>query len=281
MRKWMAMGLLLFSAWAHAQGAGAVRKQLEASLMVDGEITVDEKGAVAEYSLKDPDKLPPGVETFIRNNLAQWTFEPPTVEGRPVRLRNNMTLMLVAKKVDDDNFLMRVQATSFYPQSTEEGYEIASRKMEPPRYPRPAAKGGAQGTVYLIVKVGRDGRVQDVVAEQVNLRVVTTENMMGKLRDMFADASISAARKWEFTPPARGDDVDAEYWSVRVPVDFNMGTSSPRYGRWIGYIPGPRQKAPWVDSDLADSSPEAMAAGQPRQLGKEGLRLLTPLSPRG
>ena len=77
----------------------------------------------------------------------------------------------------------------------------------------------------LLAFIGREGdrreRLQDVVAEQVNLRVVTTENMMGKLRDMFADASISAARKWEFTPPARGDDVDAEYWSVRVPVDFN------------------------------------------------------------
>ncbi len=75
--------------------------------------------------------------------------------------------------------------------------------------------------------------------------------------------------------------MDAEYWSVRVPVDFTMGTSRPRYGRWVGYIPGPRHKAPWVDPDLVDSSPEAMAAGQPRQLGKEGLRLLTPLSPRG
>jgi hypothetical protein len=281
MRKWMAMGLLLFSAWAHAQGVGAVRKQQEASLMVEGDITVDEKGTIAEYSLKDPDKLPPGVETFIRNNLAGWAFEPPTVEGKPVRLRNNMSLLLVAKKVDDDGFLMRVQATSFYPQSTEEGYEIAKKKMEPPRYPRPAAMGGAQGTVYLIVKVGRDGRVQDVVAEQVNLRVVATESMMGKLRDMFADASISAARKWEFTPPVRGDEVSAEYWSIRIPVDFNMGAPGPRYGRWIGYIPGPRQKAPWVDPDLADDSPEAMAAGQPRQLGKEELRLLTPLSPRG
>ena len=77
MRTWMAMGLLLFSTWAHAQGAGSVRKQLEASLMVDGEITVDEKGAITEYSLKDPDKLPPGVEAFIRNNLSVWAFEPP------------------------------------------------------------------------------------------------------------------------------------------------------------------------------------------------------------
>ena len=51
------------------------------------------------------------------------------------------------KKLDDDNFLMRIQATSFYPQSTEEGYEVASRKMDPPRYPRAAAQGGAQGTV--------------------------------------------------------------------------------------------------------------------------------------
>ena len=277
MRTWMAMGLLVFSALAQAQGAGAVRKQLEASLLVHGEITVDERGEIAEYTLKDPDKLPEGVETFVRRNLDGWTFEPPKVDGKPVSLRNNMSLLLVAKKLDEDNFLMRIQATSFYPQSTEEGYEVASRKMDPPRYPRAAAQGGAQGTVYLIVKVGRDGNVQDVVAEQVNLRVVTTENMMVKLREMFAQASITAARKWQFAPPTRGDDVDAEFWSVRVPVDFEMGTQRPSYGRWIGYIPGPKEKAGWVDPDLAETSPEAMAAGQPRQLGKDGLRLLTPL----
>ena len=280
MRRWIAMGLWLLAAVAHAQGAGAVRKQMEASLMVEGEITVDEQGAIAGYALKEPDKLPPGVESFIRGNLSTWTFEPPKVEGKPVKLRNNMSLMLVAKKLDDENFLMRVQAASFYPQSTEEGFEIVSRKMDPPRYPKQAAMGGAQGTVYLMVKVGRDGRVLDVVAEQVNLRVVTTENMMGKLRDMFAEASVAAARRWEFVPPVRGESVGDDFWSVRVPVDFNMGSQRPRYGRWVGYIPGPRQKAAWVDSDLAEDSPEAMAAGQPRLLGAEGLRLLTPLSPR-
>ena len=275
------IGLLAFAGAAWAQGAGAVRKQVEASLLVQGEITVDENGAITGYTLKDPGKLPPGVETFVRSNLGGWAFEPPRVDGKPVRLRNDMSLLLVAKKLDGDNYLMRVQAASFYPQSKDEGYEIASSKLDPPRYPMTAAQGGAQGTVYLLVKVGRDGLVQDVMAEQVNLRVVASENMMRRMRAMFAEASISAARKWRFTPPVRGDDADEAFWTVRVPVDFTMQQHDKPYGRWIAYIPGPREKASWVEEDLTDASPEAMMAGEPRQLGKEGLRLRTPLSPNG
>lgn len=275
------LGLLVFAGSVWGQGAGGVRKQLEASLLVQGEITVDEQGAIVDYTLKEPDKLPADVVAFICGNLAGWAFDPPTIDGKAVRIRNDMSLLLVAKKVDDDSFLMRVQAASFYPQSTGEGYEIVRRKMDPPRYPVAAARGGAQGTVYLVLKVGRDGLVQDVIAEQVNLRVVASENMMRQLREMFAEVSINAARKWQFTPPTRGDDVGAEFWSVRVPVDFNMGTKLPRYGRWVGYIPGPRQKAGWVDQELAEMSPEAMAAGEPRQLGGEGLRLRTLLSQGG
>lgn len=271
------LGLLVLAGNAWAQGAGAVRKQVEASMLVQGEVVVDERGAVADYTLKDPDKLPEGVVAFVRNSLAGWSFDPPVVDGKPVRLRNDMSLLLVAKKLDDDNFLMRVQAASFYPKSTGDGYEISSKEMEPPRYPTAAARGGVQGTVYLVVKVGRDGLVQDVAAEQVNLRLVTSENVMRKFREMLADASINAARKWQFVPPTRGNSVDAEFWSVRVPVDFFMGTQQPKYGRWVAYVPGPREKASWVDQDLAEMSPEAMIAGQPRQLGKDGLRLRTPL----
>lgn len=274
----LATCLLAWTQGTPAQGVSAVRKQVEASMLVQGEITVDEHGAIAAYTLNDPDKLPQGVEAFVRKSVSNWSFDPPIVDGKPVRLRNDMSLLLVAKKVADDSFIMRVQAASFYPKSTRDGYAISNTNLEPPRYPTTAMREGVQGTVYLIVKVGRDGRVQDVMAEQVNLRVVASGSMMSKFRTMLADASTDAAKAWQFTPPTRGAGSDAEFWSVRVPVDFFMGGPQPKYGHWVAYIPGPREKASWLNEDVAEGSPEAMIAGQPRQLGSDELRLRTPLA---
>lgn len=275
-------GLMAVAGAAWAQGAGAARKQVEASMRIEGEIVVDGDGRIADYTIRDPEKLPQDVLGFVRGAIGGWSFEPPLVDGKSVSLRNEMSILLVAKKIDDDSYLMRVQATSFQPKVFDQGYTIARSKMDPPRYPMVAAQGEAQGTVYLVVKVGRDGRVHDVVAEQVNLRVVASANMMGRLRAMFATSSIAAARKWEFTPPTRGAEAQQEFWSLRIPVEYSMAGNEPRYGRWVAYVPGPRQKPAWVDQALADESPEALAAGEPKLLGeKGGLRLLTPLSRDG
>ncbi len=278
---WASLLLLMLALPVFAQGVGGVRKQVEASMRVTGEITVDEQGQVASYTLDEPAKLPPGIVKFVQDNIAHWKFAPPVIEGRPVRLRNNMSVLLVANRQEDGDYLMRVQAVSFDPQQTDAGYEVASRVMTPPRYPMAAARAGVGGIVFLALRIGRDGNVQEVAAEQVNLKAVATENQMNKFRQMLATASIDTARRWSFDPPVRGEQAAADSWTLRVPVEFSLGDALPRYGEWVKYVPGPRSMPGWVDETQARESPEAMAAGTPRIMGGDGLRLLTPLAQEG
>ena len=281
---WRALALLAALAVAQAataQGPAEVHKQVEISLLVHGEITVDERGTMAEYALDEQDKLPKQAVAFIRESLTSLAFKPPQLDGKPVKLRNRMSLLVVAEEAEPDRYVMRLQAASFFPEASEAGYEISSGKLKPPAYPETAAYFGVQGTVYLVLKIGRDGRVQDAMAEQVNLRAVDTPKMMARLRKEFADASIKAARRWEFNPPTRGEEADAEFWTVRVPTDFFMAGQEVAYGRWVAYVPGPRTKPAWLAPELAAGSPEAMVAGVPHALGEGGLQLLTPLGKSG
>ena len=277
-RWWLAALLALFSSAALAAGPGAVRKQIEASMQVTGTIEVTEDGRVRTYAIDKGNELPNGVLDFVQKNVDEWKFEPVMVDGKPVAIRNKMALLVVAKKLDGDKYFIRLQAASFDPYQVEEGREIASKNMTPPNFPMAAARSGVAGTVYLVLKIGADGKVQDAVAEQVNLRVVDTENQMQRFRKMLSDASLQAAMKWQFSPPVTGERAADPYWSVRVPVDFLFqGQSTAKYGEWQAYVPGPRQRYPWADNEDPGYSPEALAAGGVHMVGKGGLRLLTPL----
>lgn len=270
---------LVLSFPALAAGPAAVRKTIESSMLLTGTIVVGPEGQVAEYAIDQPEKIAKGVLDFVNGNVGQWNFEPTLLDGRPVSVRNKMNIRVIAQKQENGDFVIRLGGASFLPFKLEEGMQVSSAKMTPPRYPIGAARAGATGTVYLIVKVGRDGNVHEVFAEQVNLEFVATENIMEQAREIFTKASLQAAKQWKFAPPVKGEEVDAPYWIVRVPVDYSMGPLKARkYGEWESYVPGPRQRAPWENlRDLPGFSPDTMVAGGGvYQVGK-GLRLLTPL----
>lgn len=281
MRKWMAMGLLLFSVVAQAGGVGAMRKQVELSMLVKGEISVDATGAVADVSIDKPDQLPPGVLAFVQAQVPTWTFEPVKVDGVGVTVRNRMRMLAVARKDDAGGYELRLQAVSFHPLKKEEGTEVAADKMMPPRYPEGLARAGASGSVFLLLKIGRDGTVLEAFAEQVNLRTLATENAMKKMRDAFGQSAVTAARRWTFVPPTQGALASAEYWSLRTTVDYFLALDGFKYGQWSAYVPGPRQTADWVDKELVRESPETLAGGETQLLAGQGLRLLTPLNGEG
>lgn len=135
------------------------------------------------------------------------------------------------------------------------------------------------GTVYLVLRIGRSGRVEEVLAEQVNLGVVArSEAEMARWRDMFVEASVPTAKRWKFAPPTTGPHVNDPFWSVRVPIAYLLpGQKRPEYGQWEAYVPGPRQRIPWdAPSEDNASGPDALAAGGVYQVGA-GRRLLTPL----
>lgn len=264
-----------------AQGVGAIRKQIEVSLAITGEITVNAQGEVIEHRLDKVDELPQGVVAFLQQQIPAWEFKPLQVDGVPVNARNKMRVLLVAKKQEGGGYEMRMQAASFQPFSNEEGSSSANGKMMPPRYPTAMARAGASGSVYLVLKVGRDGRVEEAFAEQVNLRILATAPAMERMRQTFAASALQAARDWSFTPPKHVESSAAGYWTMRVPVDYTMGGMEPRYGQWVAYVPGPRTTADWVDAELTRGSPEALANGMVGVLDKQALRLLTPFPAEG
>ncbi len=271
------MGLLLATcvgAAAAAGGPGGVRKQVESSMLVKGTIDLHPDGRVAGYALDNPNAVPEGIAGMIARAVPQWRFEPVKVDDGATRGRASMSLRIVARKMDSGDFSVEIRAAQFG--QDRPGEAVTGVKLSPPRYPEKAAVGGVGGTVYTVVKIGRDGRVEDAVAEQVNLRVISSENDMGQWRDVLAKAALRAAKTWTFSPPTRGEAVDEPYWSARVPVDFVAPDKRPvKDGQWEAYVPGPSSSIPWSTGDTA-SSADALPAGGVYPVGS-GPRLLTAL----
>lgn len=278
--------LTFFALWACvgvalAAGKDEVRKQAESSMLVTGTVDIDDAGRVERYSLDKREALPPAVVALIDKHAPGWRFEPVVVGGKPVKARAKMSLRLVANRLGEDAYQVRIRSGVFGDDGTAAREErVASGRMRPPQYPPAAYRSGIQGTVYLVLRIGGDGKVEDAVAEQVNLTVVGTEEQMRRGRDLLAEAALKGARRWRFVRPADASIAD-ETWSVRVPVSFVLSVSGDptkvKYGQWESYIPGPRQAAPWLKDEMqASESPDTYVAGGVYPVG-EGLQLLTPL----
>lgn len=274
--RWMWLWLMAFSSLVLAGGPGAVRKQVESSMLVTGTVDVEPDGRVSAHALDQPDKLPPGVVELIGQAVPHWAFEPVVVDGHVIRARAKMTLRIVAKKLEDQGYSIAIRGATFGAAESEQG--VSGKTMTPPTYPYAALSLGITGTVYVVLRIARDGHVQEAVAEQVNLRIVAGDREMALWRNLFTRSALSAAKRWSFVAPTTGRSVDDEFWSVRVPIDYRFdGQQAPKYGQWETYVPGPRTAAPWVHhDDVAAGGADALVAGTVSQIGK-GLRLLTPL----
>jgi TonB family protein len=260
-------------------GTSAVLKQAEASMLVAGSLTIATDGSVSGYALDHREKLPPGVVALVEQALPKWRFEPVQTNGVAHEASAAMSLLVVANKVDGDRFTVRIRSAQFRETPRQSSDSVSSKSMPPPQYPLDAFFSGVRGTVYLVVRIDRDGRVADASVEQVNLRVLDSEAQMRHWREVLAAPALKAAKRWRFNPPTTGKHVGDAFWSARVPVDYRFeGETSPKYGGWSPYIPGPRQTISWLNKFGEDtaSSPEALASGGIYPVG-EGLRLLTPL----
>ena len=276
---------LLLPFASHAGGPGAVRKQIESSMLVTGWVSIAADGSLTKLEMDEREKLPQGVVGLVEQNSAHWRFEPVLVNGVARKAKARMSLRVVAKKVDAELYQLSIRSGYFGEEAqTPEEYvarpdAIKPLAMKPPMYPENAARMGARGTVYVVLKIARDGSVQESFAEQVNLQVIGSENQMASMRTMFSKAALSAAKKWTLQPPAPGGSAAETGWVVRVPVDFQFfGYERPTYGQWDSYVPGPTQRAPWDTDATGEHAPDAMIAGMLYD-ARNSLRLLTPLQP--
>ena len=256
-----ALALVLLAGSAVAGNAREARQQTESSLRVSGSLVVGPDGEVASHELDPEAPLTPALKAFVDDSIRGWRFKPVLVDGKPVRAKVPMSLRLVAKRADDGKFSVTIASTYF---GSEDDLATTDRlrsiRLSPPRFPKGALMMGGKGVVYLVVQVGRDGKVTNVDAEQVNLRVAGTEGQMASLRKQFTDAAVRAARGWTFTIPTTGPEANDATWLVRVPVDYRLEDERQRGNGWDTYIPGPRNFGmPWATEKLRMAgSPDAL-----------------------
>jgi len=258
-----------------------VAKRAEASMLVTGSIVVAPDGSVQSYAVDHPEKLPSGVVAVIDRTVPTWKFDPVVIGGKVVVAKATMSLRIVARQIGKGNFAVSVGSTSFG--NDVPGENPSYRTQAPIKYPSAAVRDHAAGTVYLLIKINRQGRVEDAAAEQVNLSVIGSDGAMQRWREVLAKAALTGARKWTFNLPTTGKRVADPYWIARIPVIFNLDGEyghprSEGYGQWQGYVPGPQQMIPWLDnSRLAAGSVDAMPDGGLLLLDSDGLRLKKPL----
>lgn len=172
---------------------------------------------------------------------------------------------------------MQVQGGSFEPTQKPAGYEITVAKMNAPDFPAAPtnpASYQAGATVYLVLKIGPDGKVLDLLDEQVNLHFVPDWGTDGRWRNHFASSALRTARGWRFNPPTQGEAAGLPYWSVRLPVRYIPWNERIAYGQWVAYVPGPRRAVPWLSEDEQRTPLEGMAANVLHRVGQQdGLKL--------
>lgn len=275
-RWWIALVLLAGALVAQAADKETARKLVESSMVVTGTIDITADGSVKTYALDKPEKLPEAVVQVIGNNVPKWRFRPVGTPDGVTQAK--MSLRLVAKKLLEDQFLVSIRSAGFTDLDEVAEKTFERKRFVPPKFPSKAAHMGANGVVYLLLRVGRDGRVEDAIAEQVNLKVLGTEEQMVQARKLLADSALKAIKRWVYVPPTKGRYAGRPYWVIRMPIEYKFwGQGSPAYGEWTSYIPGPRQKPSWAgnQSDVA-FSPDALPEDG-IYMANEGPQLLTPL----
>ncbi len=274
----MLCALLVCSFAVSAAGPAAVRKQVESALHVTGTIDITPAGDVVAHTLDQQEKLPKGIVDMAARLLPQWKFEPVALQENAIS-RSKMNLLFVGKKLDDGNYSVELRSATFSGGNPNESVGLAPKGRKLPNYPIGLVDAGISGTVFLIVKIGRDGKVIDVDASHVNLRVIGNESQMDQWRKALAKNSIAAARKWTFVPPTSGPEADKPYWLGTLPFEYFIeGQEPPAYGKWQTYVAGPKAVLPWLDETLmAEGNTDALTPNTFHPAGS-GRRLLTPLA---
>jgi len=269
MKRWL-LGFsgLLMSGMAVAAGPAAARKSVQASMLVKGTIEVAPDGHVSSYALDHPEKLPPVVKGLVQGAVSHWTFDPIVVDGHPAIAKGAMSLRVIASPLGDGRYSIRVGGVVFGNGRDKTGHAVTAIHRSIPKYPERAVIERVAGTVYVVVRIDRQGRVADAVARQVDLRVIGDSYEMASWRGMLSDAALRAIRRWTFRTPTVGKDAQAPYWQVTIPVAFTLrGPGVPQserpavYGQWQAYVPGPVHPVPWADKPMLAGNTDAVPDG--------------------
>ena len=285
----IALALLAPVFSAEAADRGKLIEKAEMSMLVTGGIDMRPDGSVERYSLDHQEKLSQAITQMIGAQVSQWRFEPTIVDGKPIAAHTNMSLRIVAKPIDEQNFNVRIQSASFSggSQDPDNRISVAKRTSLGPMVQALMSAGTDAAELYLALKIDRDGKVLDAIVEQVNLYAIGSERDMALVRNTLGKSAVRTVRQWRFAVPAQ-EPGDEPYSTGTLPFTFwtSGDNNSPPpdlqgNGEWRTYIPGPCTPIPWRSYDsmgrcASDAAPEGVLT-----LDNSGPKLLTPLMQGG
>lgn len=229
---------------AAIEHAERMRGQVVGSMRLSGTLVVAADGAITAYAIDRPEKIPPPVLQHVARHVSHWRVIRP--EDHAGEKRFSVRVMATPQG-NGDHALSLVGASITRKGKAEEDIAVVSRPRRV-QYPRAYREVGVGGTVHVALKVGRDGKVQDLATEQVNLDFVGTPSEVVQARADFAAQTAAALRQWSFRMPVAGPFAGAPYVVTRVSVHYTVKPALG-YGEWEYYIPGPQRAAPWIEQE--------------------------------
>jgi hypothetical protein len=259
----------------------AAQPKLQASMAVTGELVVGPDGKAMDYTLDQPEKLPPAVVELIARTVPGWRFATVSKDGKPVAAKARMSLGVIADPTDNGAFALRVGAATFGSDNDEDLPHPL--KGDHATYPQEAITRRVSGTAYLLLKLGADGKVAKAAVERVDLRAIGSERDMALMRAVFAKAALHDARHWAYALPHAPGRATAPMLA-RVPVDYFINGEGiprePRYGQWRSYVPGPVQPIDWPELQPGAQTGFEALAGEGIYPLEQPLKLLDPAGGR-
>ena len=275
---------VVLAAWllagvAQAGSEAEVRRQIEASMLVAGTLSVDATGTVTAHTLDKRGKLPAPVVELLDRTLPAFRFKPVMHDGQPTAAVARMSLKVVAHQEDPQHISLRLSSAHFTDSGQPAVEKASIRQRIPMRYPAKAMTRGISGTVYVALRIDRTGHVVDAQALQVNLKYVDNEAGMAEARELLAKPTLAAVRGFTFDIPTAGKHAGDEFFTGTLPVVYVFDDQHlPGVGEWDTYVAGPKQDIAWLhdeddrDSDNSDAVPDGEFA-----MTGDNLQLLTPL----
>lgn len=278
MKSLLAMLLTALCACALSAAAWAGPAKHEASMLLTGHLSVSPQGAVQAYTIDKADKVPPPVMALLAKAIPRWRFYPVVRDGHAVIARSNMSVRVVAVPVDDGHYQLRVAGTHFGNDRGKDSDTLQISRSAVPHYPRQAILERVAGTAYVVARIDRQGRVTDVAATQVNLRVRGPSRSMQRWRQLLARSAETWVRTMHYAVPTTGPLAHDDHWVFRTSVTYSIDglMDRPAYGQWVGYVPGPRADVPWLNAEKRGAlGGDALPDGTVALLGA-GLKRITP-----
>lgn len=244
----------------------AAKVKTESGMLVTGSIEVSAAGEVLRHTLDQPERLPEAVRRFADSLIPTLRFDAVETPGQ-APTRSLMRLYFVAADNGNGGYAIRLRDAWFDSEKatdTVTALPRAAGQMPPPRGPLPMPM---TATVYLALKIDRNGTVADIDVSHVDLGVSAPESSMKQWRRTLGGWISDFVKKARFAIPTTGPDAQREYWTglYAFPVSISSDDDPPKngtdYGRWQTFVPGPRKEIPWLDPQAARAGKALLADG--------------------